>query len=171
MEQGLLNRQIPIIPSSPCTSTQSQVSLLSPTHQHEQSSENSRFRRAVVACPKPIVMSEFQPQYVMKSGLNWSCEEFVSALSEYWRNEEKSVIRRLQFFYLTVDPFEENRVPIRTLCGLLLFEQKNCLEECVEIACGNKGAVVKEELLAFAEKMEYFLEEFSTCTVGQIVGV
>lgn len=128
------------------------------------------FPRAVEAFPKPVVVVEFQPQYGMKSGLNWSCEEFVNALLEYWRNDEAAIKRSLQFFYLAVDPLEKSNVPIRTLLGLLAFAQNGRVEECVEVACANKGVVEKEALLAFGEKMELFLEEFACCTVGRIIG-
>lgn len=94
----------------------------------------------------------------------------MNALLEYWRNDEATVKRSLQFFYLAVDPLEKNNVPIRTLLGLLAFAQNGRVEECVEVACANKGVVEKEALLAFGEKMELFLEEFACCTVGRIIG-
>lgn len=168
--------QLPISSTNSLTQeaveTRIPITPLPSTHVTENGSNSVEggFPRAVEAFPKPVVVVEFQPQYGMKSGLNWSCEEFVNALLDYWRNDEEAVKRSLQFFYLAVDPFEENNVPIRTLLGLLAFAQNGRVEECVEVACANKGVVEKEALLAFGEKMELFLEEFACCTVGRIIG-
>lgn len=168
--------QPPIPPTGSLTQegveTRIPITSLPSTHVTENGSNSVEggFPRAVEAFPKPVVVVEFQPQYGMKSGLNWSCEEFVNALLEYWRNDEAAIKRSLQFFYLAVDPLEKSNVPIRTLLGLLAFAQNGRVEECVEVACANKGVVEKEALLAFGEKMELFLEEFACCTVGRIIG-